>query len=124
MFSRPEEWSKWIRKFKRFPIASGLASQEDDVQMNTLIYAMGDQADDVVCSFALSDVERRKYDTVKEKFDGYFIRRRNVIYERAKFNRRKQVEGRQSKRLSRLSTHWLSSVDLVIYTMRLSATKS
>ena len=118
MFSRPEEWSKWIRKFERFPIASGLASQEDDVQMNTLKDAMGDQADDVVCSFALSDVDRRKYDTVKEKFDGYFIRRRNVIYERAKFNRRKQVEGRQSKRLSRLSTHWLSSVDMVIYTMR------
>ena len=92
-FSRPEEWSKWIRRFERFRIASGLASREDDVQVNTLIYAMGDQADDVLRSFALSDMDRRKYDTVKEKFDGYFIRRRNVIYERAKFNRRKQEEG-------------------------------
>ena len=92
-FSRPEEWSKWIRRFERFRIASGLASREDDVQVNTLIYAMGDQADDVLRSFALSDVDRRNYDTVKEKFDGYFIRRRNVIYERAKFNRRKQEEG-------------------------------
>ena len=54
---------------------------------------MGDQADDVLRSFALSDVDRRNYDTVKEKFDGYFICRRNVIYERAKFHRRKQEEG-------------------------------
>ena len=38
-------------------------------------------------------MDRRNYDTVKEKFDGYFIHRRNVvIYERAKFNRRKQGE--------------------------------
>ena len=30
---------------------------------------------------------------VKTKFDGHFVVRRNVIFERAKFNRRSQEEG-------------------------------
>ena len=28
----------------------------------------------------------KKYDTVKDKLDSYFVVRRNMIYERAKFN--------------------------------------
>ena len=92
-FSRPEEWDKWIRRFERFRVASGLMSRDDHAQVNTLIYTMGDQADDVLRSLALSEEDRKTYSVVKEKFDSYFIRRRNVIYERAKFNRRKQEEG-------------------------------
>ena len=30
---------------------------------------------------------------VKDKFDSHFIKRRNVIFERAKFNMRKQEDG-------------------------------
>ena len=61
--------------------------------MNTLIYTMGDQADDVLRSFSLPEEDRKKYETVKTSFNNYFIQRRNVIYERAKFNRRTQEEG-------------------------------
>ena len=54
--------------------------------MNGLIYAMGDEADDILKSFHLFEADAKKYKTVKERFDEYFIRRRNMIYERAKFN--------------------------------------
>ena len=91
-FSRPEEWVKWIRRFERFRVASGLASREGDIQVNTLIYAMGDQADDILRSFTLSDEDRKSYPTVKRKFDNHFIQRRNIIFEQAKFNRRRQEE--------------------------------
>ena len=37
-FSRPEEWTKWIRRFERFRKASGLDAKEDEAQVNTLIY--------------------------------------------------------------------------------------
>ena len=47
---------------------------------------MGDEADDILKSFHLSEGDL-KYKTVKEKFDDYFIRRRNVIYERANVNK-------------------------------------
>ena len=89
-FRQPEEWSKWLRRFERFRQASDLDKKTDEKQVNALIYAMGDEADDILKSFHLSDGDSKKYKTVKEKFDEYFIRRRNVIYERAKFNQRKQ----------------------------------
>ena len=63
------------------------------MQVNTLIYAMGDQDDDILRSFELSEEDRKNYRVVKSKFDSYFVQRRNVIFERAKFNRGIQEEG-------------------------------
>ena len=37
--------------------------------------------------------DRENYETVKTKFDSHFVQRRNVIFERARFNRRRQEEG-------------------------------
>ena len=92
-FSRPEEWPKWARRFERFQKASGLEEKEDEVQVNTLIYAMGDDADDILRSFRLSVADNNNYDTVKAKFEAHFVKKRNVIYERAKFNLRRQEDG-------------------------------
>ena len=54
---------------------------------------MGDEADDVLTSFGLSEEDRKKYDVVKAKFENHFVKKRNIIFERAKFNQRKQEEG-------------------------------
>ena len=89
-FSRPEEWTKWIRRFRQ---ASGLAEKEQTSQIHTLIYTMGDEAEDVLTSFRLTEEQGKSYTTVVEKFDGYFVKRRNLIFERAKFNWRRQEEG-------------------------------
>ncbi|CAC5360944.1 unnamed protein product [Mytilus coruscus] len=51
---------------------------------------MGPEADDIFASFDLSEENKKKYAKVIEQFDKYFIVRRNVIFERAKFNKRKQ----------------------------------
>ena len=50
-FSKPEEWPKWIRRFERFRDASGLDGKEEKKQISTLIYSMGDEADDTLQSF-------------------------------------------------------------------------
>ena len=92
-FSRQDEWPKWSRRFERFRQASGLAKEEEESQINMLIYAMGDQADDILNSFKLSTTQLKQYHTVKTKFDEHFVVRRNVIFERAKFNQRRQEEG-------------------------------
>ena len=60
-FTQPREWSKWIRRFKRFRTATELATKDDEVQVNTLIYSMGDEADDILRSFKLSDADKKKY---------------------------------------------------------------
>ena len=54
---------------------------------------MGDEAEDILTSFCLTEEQRKNYTTVVEKFDSYFVKRQNLIFERAKFNRRRQEEG-------------------------------
>ena len=54
---------------------------------------MGDKADDILRAFRLSAEDSKKYDTVKGKFDSHFVKRRNVIYERARFNQQRQEPG-------------------------------
>ena len=92
-FHQPDDWSKWIHRFERFRQASGLASKSEESQVNSLVYCMGDEADDILSSFGLTNEDSKKYTTVKERFEGHFIKKRNVIFERAKFNQRVQKDG-------------------------------
>ena len=92
-FTKPEEWPKWIRRFERFRISSGLCEEPGVNQVNTLIYTMGDAADDIYATFGLSATDGEDYAIVKARFDSHFVAKRNVIFERAKFNRRKQEDG-------------------------------
>ena len=62
-------------------------------QVHTLVYRMGDEADDLLSSFGLSDADKKKYDKALEKFEGHFVQRKNVIFERAKFNKRNLKRG-------------------------------
>ena len=52
---------------------------------------MGDLTDDILRSFGLS-AEQQTYDAVTNKFEGHFVKRRNVIFERARFNQRRQED--------------------------------
>ena len=67
-FSRQEDWPKWSQRFERFRQANELAKEEETSQINTLIYAMGDQADDILISFKLTEAQLKKYDVVKKVF--------------------------------------------------------
>ncbi|CAB4025773.1 Transposon Ty3-G Gag-Pol poly, partial [Paramuricea clavata] len=44
----PNEWTRWIRRFERFRIATELDKKEEAKQVNALIYTMGDEADDII----------------------------------------------------------------------------
>jgi len=87
---KPEEWSRWIKRFERFRKATGLDQKDGESQVNTLIYSMGEEADDIVVSFGLTTEEAEQYNVVKGKFEAHFVVKRNVIFERAKFNLRSQ----------------------------------
>ena len=54
---------------------------------------MGEEAEDVLTSTGILEEDRKKYDKVVEKLDAFFKVRKNVIYERARFNQRNQGEG-------------------------------
>ena len=54
---------------------------------------MGDQADDISRSFRLSAEDSKKYAIAKEKFESHFVKKCNVIFERARFKQRRQEDG-------------------------------
>jgi len=53
---------------------------------------MGDPADDILSSFGLTDNEKKNFNTVVDKFKCHFVNKRNIIFERAKFNQHKQED--------------------------------
>lgn len=61
-------------------------------QVNTLIYCMGDEDDDVLRRLSKSVERRATYQGVRDGFQAFFIVKKNVIYKRAKFNLRRQEE--------------------------------
>ena len=92
-FSKPEEWPRWLKRFKQYRSAAGLAGESEARQVDTLLYCMGEEAEDVLTSTNISAEDREKYDKVIEHFKSHFKVRRNVIFERARFNRLCQKEG-------------------------------
>ena len=54
---------------------------------------MGDRSEGILKSFALSEEDAKKYSVVIGEFNYHFGERRNIIYDRAKFNSRSQQEG-------------------------------
>ena len=83
---KPNDWPKWLQRWERFRIASELGKTLEDTQIATLIRSMGEDADEIFSTLPLTEEERRVYDTVKAKFDNYFIIKRKVILQRAKFS--------------------------------------
>ncbi|UYV71295.1 hypothetical protein LAZ67_8002537 [Cordylochernes scorpioides] len=87
------DWPKWIRRFERFRQASGLINNPENEQVNMLVYCMGDNADGILLSCKIASDQLENYNKVFECFESHFIPRRNIIYERARFNQRCQQEG-------------------------------
>ena len=65
--------------------------------MCTLLYCFGEEAEDVLKSANITEEERKVYATVLGKFDAFFQVRKNVIFERARFNQRPQLEGKTAE---------------------------
>ena len=97
-FRTPDDWPRWIRRFEQFRTASGLSESSAARQVSMLLYSVGEEPEAVLTSTGITEDERKVYATVLAKFDGYFKVRRNVIFERARFNRRNQEEGETAEK--------------------------
>ena len=86
-FSNPRQWNRWSSRWRRYRDASGLKKIPEKDQINTLIYTLGEQVEDVALS---RGIREDPHNNVLAAFDGYFGLRRNTIVERAKFNRMRQ----------------------------------
>ena len=90
-FDSPDQWPKWKRRFEQYRVAAGLLKEPEERQVSTLLYCLGEEAEDILMSTNISEDQRKQYVAVLSKFDGFFRVRKNVIIERAKFNRRSQL---------------------------------
>ena len=71
--------------------------ESDERKASTLLYCLGPEADDVLTSTNIEDADRKKYSKVIEKFDAHFKVQCNVIFERARFNKRDQLESESAE---------------------------
>ena len=90
-FNRPDEWQKWRRRFEQFRETSGLSTESQQRQISTLLYTMGEEAEDTLMLTKITDDEK-DYAKLIAKLDSFFQVRKNVIFERARFNRRCQKQ--------------------------------
>ena len=86
-FQTPDDEPRWKRRFQQFRLASGLTAESGERQVYTLLYSMGYEADNILWSTSITNDECKDCYTVLEKFDQFFKVRKNIIFERAKFNK-------------------------------------
>lgn len=93
-FTDADSWPRWKKRFEQFRIASGLCHEDESRQVSTLLYCLGEGAEEVLQATAVSlEKAKQRYDDAIETFEAYFRVKRNIIYERARFNSRNQLEG-------------------------------
>ena len=83
-FSDPGKWTRWRARWLRYRDASRINEHPDREQINTLVYSLGEQAEDIILSRGIPE---DTHDNVLRAFDDYFGVRTNIIVERAKFNK-------------------------------------
>ena len=104
-FSKPATWPDWKTRFMRYFVLEKFKAETGDVQVSALVYTMGRQAEHIYKSFKFDPVPaataavphpvdpKDDFKTVLQKFDDYFVPRKNTIHERTKFYHRTQQEG-------------------------------
>ena len=60
-----------------------------------MLYCLGKQAEDILTSAGIQSEDRKVYQNVLDTLDKFFRVRKNVIFERARFNLHSQLEGKE-----------------------------
>ena len=77
-FSKSEEWPKWKRRFEQYHQASGLVENDERQQVSTLLYCLGEEAEEILDTTRISPQDRVKYHKVIDEFDRYIKAKESV----------------------------------------------
>ena len=72
-FKTLDVWPKWCRRFEQYQVASGLSKESQERQISTLLYCLGEEAEDS----GLDEYLRRAQKRLQPKFDAFFGIRKN-----------------------------------------------
>ena len=101
-FQKPEGWGEWKTRFLRYRLATELNKKDEEVQVASLLYAMGREAEVVFKQLDFqAAADQKVWATVIEKLDAYFEPQKNHIHHRAQFHRRKQRQGETNEQYIR-----------------------
>lgn len=89
-FSSPGTWTSWRKRFERYMSVSGQLGKSEEEKINILVYIMGEESEEIMLQFPS---QPRSYEEALNSFENYFIPRRNIIFERFKFNSTVQKPG-------------------------------
>ncbi|KAK3918876.1 Gag-Pol polyprotein [Frankliniella fusca] len=87
-----KDWPGWKRQWELYYDLEEMENDPEKIRVSTFLYLMGPQASEILSTFDLTAADRRKYENVFHCFDQLFSAKVNVVFERARFNRRVQRE--------------------------------
>ncbi|GBP08782.1 Eukaryotic translation initiation factor 4 gamma 1 [Eumeta japonica] len=85
---QPTSWDNWKKRFVRYLRLTGNENLNDVSKIDLLLYSMGQQAEQLIKNLNVS--ENKEYNEVLQAIDNYFNIKRNIVFERFKFNNRIQ----------------------------------
>ena len=89
-----ENWRRWKQRFEIFSLASGLSEKDAGIQAAAFLHVAGPEALEIYNTFSWPTADdKNKVDKIMEKFDQYCNPRKNITWERHKFNTRNQQPG-------------------------------
>ena len=88
---KSHDWSHWFSRYRRYSEVSQLSIKDDKYQISCLLYLMGEKSEELIKSLNISTTST--YKEVVEKISNFFLPKRNIVFERAKFNQRSQKLG-------------------------------
>ena len=60
-FQKTDEWPKWKRHFEQYRQASGLVDKGEERQVNTFLYCLGDDAEEILDTTKITSENKKKY---------------------------------------------------------------
>lgn len=90
-----EKWKKFKRAWSNYALATELNKKDEAVQVATLLTVIGEEAREVFSTFTgwTAEGDDEKIKPVLTKFEEYCQPRKNIPFERYRFNRRSQESG-------------------------------
>ncbi|KAL8614894.1 hypothetical protein ACOMHN_042852 [Nucella lapillus] len=92
-FKEPGSWTQWRDQFRKHRLITELTEKSGEIQVASLVYIMGPEADRIFNQLTLTDEQRKQFADVEKAFTEYFMPKRNIIHERAVFHRCNQQIG-------------------------------
>ena len=87
-------------------LASSLSTESNGRQVSTLVYCLGQDAEEVLLSIGIMSDERKTYNEVLRKFEQFFEVRKNTIFKQARFDRQNQQEGESAEQYITIDTSY------------------